>query len=507
MRLLPDRLAAQHSIKFPFLIVPLSASLLLPVCADSWGATNLPPTATSATVSMIADSVKTIVLQGSDPEGQALKYRIISQPSHGTVTLGAFVSGGRKVIYTPDANYSNTPTTLDSFTFKVNDGVKNSAVATVSIHVKVQPTSVKTGVFIDAPVKGLTYKTATQSGVTNDKGEFKYITGETITLSLDGVALGSGKAQAKLPVTLISTEGYIAQFLQTMDTDANPDVIDVSKIKLSTAVKTDLAALIANRGDCHKIKCLETILDSATLAKIQTDSQAALVNQAVVESAVAGAHVLKAVGSTPWQSSEISGMVTAEDGGLTTFNADGTFTIMSDYVNEDVFHSVGTWQLSSGQLLVSFPQDGKSQQYKLHKISQDGDTTDVFAESTTNTTDGELFEFHKAKPLTLAALNGKHLSFDMTGTSCTAMTMSFSGATATLRDKCGGQYSEAVGTAENVAGTTNLIKFSVGTKYMLLALTSGDLTKGRMVRANVSGSTLGSLDTNDITTVSTPLQP
>lgn len=395
---------------------------------------------------------------------------------------------------------SSTPATGDN----VDTGDTSPIVTT-----PVTPdTSVKTGVFIDAPVKGLTYKTATQSGVTNDKGEFKYITGETVTFSLDGVELGSGKAQAKLPVTLISTEGYIAQFLQTMDTDANPDLIDVSKIKLSTAVKTDLATLIANRGDCHKIKCLDTIFDSATLTKIQTDSQAALVNQKVVASEVAGAHVLKAVGSTPWQTSEISGMVMAEDGGLTTFNADGTFTIMTDYVNEDVFHSVGTWQLNSGQLLVSFTEDGNSNQFKLHKISQDGDTIDVFAENTTDTTNGDLIEFHKAKPLTLAALNGKHISFDMTGnTHCSAMTISFSGTTATLRDKCGGQYSETVGTAENVAGTTNLIKFGVGTKSMLLALASGDLTKGRMVRANVSGSTLGSLDANDITTVSAPLQP
>lgn len=92
----------------------------------------------------MADSVKTIVLQGSDPEGQALKYTILSQPSHGTVKLGAVVSGGRKAIYTPDANYSNTPATPDSFTFKVNDGVRNSAAAAVSIRVKgaavVQPT-------------------------------------------------------------------------------------------------------------------------------------------------------------------------------------------------------------------------------------------------------------------------------------------------------------------------------------------------------------------------------
>ncbi|UJS23350.1 hypothetical protein [Thiothrix winogradskyi] len=373
-------------------------------------------------------------------------------------------------------------------------------------------TSLKTGVFIDAPVKGLTYKTATQSGVTNDKGEFNYITGETVTFSLDGVELGSAKAQAKLPITLISTEVYIAQFLQTMDTDPNPDLIDVSKIKLSATVKTDLAALIAKDGDCHRVKCLETILDTATLTQIQTDSQVALVNQAMVTEEAAAKHVYNAVGSTPWETSEISGTVMAEEGeqtlDLTLFNSDGTFTIMNHFDNEDLVQSVGTWQLNSGQLLVSFTEDGNSNQFKLHKISQDGDTIDVFAENTTDTTNGDLIEFHKAKPLTLAALNGKHISFDMTGnTHCSAMTISFSGTTATLRDKCGGKYDEGTVPVEEVAGTKNLIKLNGGDGYMLLALASGDLTKGRMIRAGFDGSTLEDLQANGITTVSEPLKP
>ncbi|QTR45003.1 hypothetical protein J9253_13405 [Thiothrix litoralis] len=352
--------------------------------------------------------------------------------------------------------------------------------------------------------------------MTNDKGEFNYITGETVTFSLDGVELGSGKAQAKLPVTLISTEGYVAQFLQTMDTDANPDLIDVSKIKLDGTTianfKTKLADVLKTGRILEKDnmygQMLDGLLTPKVLTEIQTSSQVALVNQKVVASEVAGAHVFKAVGSTPWQTSEISGMVNADDSEISIFNTDGTFTILAqDFGDPAPNQLLGTWQMSNGQALVSFTEDGKSLQYKVHKISQDGDVIDTFSESTTDAADGDLSELHKAKPLTLAALNGKHLSFDMTGTSCTAMTMSFSGATATLRDKCGGQYSEAVGTVENVAGTTNLIKFSVGTKYMLIALTSGDLTKGRMVRANVSGSTLGSLDANDITTVSAPLQP
>lgn len=396
---------------------------------------------------------------------------------------------------------SSTPATGDN----VDTGDTSPIVTT-----PVTPdTSVKTGVFIDAPVKGLTYKTATQSGVTNDKGEFNYITGETVTFSLDGVELGSAKAQAKLPVTLISTDGYIAQFLQTMDTDANPDLIDVSEIKLSTVVKTDLAALIANGGECRKIKCLEYILDTATLAQIQTASQVALVNQTVVGDSAAARHVYNAVGSTPWQTSEISGAVMVNDDELTIFNTDGTFTV-NGIDDSSTYQMLGTWQLNGDQLSVSFAVEGETQQYKVHKISQDGDIIDVVTENTTDATDGNLFEFHKAKPLTLAALNGKHISFDMTGnTHCSAMTISFSGTTATLRDKCGSNstYDEATVPVEEVAGAKNLIKLNGGDGYMLLALASGDLTKGRMIRANVDGTTLEDMQANGITTVSEPLKP
>lgn len=48
-----------------------------------------------------------------------------------------------------------------------------------------------TGVFDDAPVEGLQYRTATQSGMTNARGEFRYIDGETVTFSIGGLDLGS----------------------------------------------------------------------------------------------------------------------------------------------------------------------------------------------------------------------------------------------------------------------------------------------------------------------------
>lgn len=395
-----------------------------------------------------------------------------------------------------------------------------STTATTTTTTTTPDTSVKTGVFIDAPVKGLTYKTATQSGVTNDKGEFKYITGETVTFSLDGVELGSAVAQAKLPVTLISTDGYVAQFLQTMDTDANPDLIDVTKIKLGGTTianfKTRLASAlktgrIIETGSMNNV-WLDGLLSSKVLTEIQTTSQAALVNQTVVTEKAAAKHVYNAVGSLSWQSSETSGKVyvradAAGNKEIFTLNSNGTLAGYSqDGGDTTPYQMNGTWLLQNGQLLVTFT--GETKQYNLHKISQDGSTIDFWPATTDGTDSGGLSEWHPAQPLTLAALNGKHISFDMTGNAeCTAMTLSFSGSTATLRDKCGGKYSEVVGTAENVAGTTNLIKFGVGTKYMLLALASGDLTKGRVVRADVDGTTLGGMEADDITTVSTPLQP
>jgi hypothetical protein len=381
-------------------------------------------------------------------------------------------------------------------------------------------TSVKTGVFIDAPVKGLTYKTATQSGVTNDKGEFKYITGEIVTFSLDGVELGSGTAQAKLPVTLISTDGYVAQFLQTMDTDTNPDLIDVSKVKLSGTTianfKTKLADVLKTGRVLEKDnmygQMLDSLLTPKVLTEIQTASQVALVNQTVVSDSAAAKHVYNTVGSIPWQSSEVSGKVyTRADAignkEIFTLNSNGTLLAYAqDFGDSTPDTMQGTWLLQNGQLLVTFTGDTK--QYNVHKISQDDSTIDFWPESTDGTDSAELNEWHPAQPLTLAALNGKHLSFDITGDpECTAQTFSFSDTVMTVRNKCSGKVTEDVMTAEEVVGAKNLLKVTAGTIQLLLALTEGDVTKGKMVMAQVENSKLTGIYSKSYTAVSTSLQP
>ena len=42
-----------------------------------------------------------------------------------------------------------------------------------------------TGVFVDDPVQGLRYQTATQSGTTDAQGRFRYRSGQTVSFRVD----------------------------------------------------------------------------------------------------------------------------------------------------------------------------------------------------------------------------------------------------------------------------------------------------------------------------------
>jgi hypothetical protein len=95
---------------------------------------NGAPLADGQTVVVDEDGVSLITLTGSDPDGDSLSYILVDLPSS-----GALAGEAPNLSYTPVANFHGS----DSFSFRVNDGTAESAIALVSIQV----TSVN-----DAPV-------------------------------------------------------------------------------------------------------------------------------------------------------------------------------------------------------------------------------------------------------------------------------------------------------------------------------------------------------------------
>jgi tartrate-resistant acid phosphatase type 5 len=89
-------------------------------------ASDSPPTADNQAVTTSENAVTSITLTAHDPDGDALTYSIVSGTSHGSVNLS-----GATAVYTPNSNFFGS----DSFTFKANDGLSDSNIATVSITV------------------------------------------------------------------------------------------------------------------------------------------------------------------------------------------------------------------------------------------------------------------------------------------------------------------------------------------------------------------------------------
>lgn len=119
-----------------------------------------------------------------------------------------------------------------------------------------------TGVFLDSAVGGISYRTETQSGITNSKGEFQYIAGETVTFSIGKIDLPSAVAAATItPLTLAGTSDVnnqkvsnILVLLQSLDQDGDPGngiTIPVAAAALATSavsfdVSPDIFASNAN---------------------------------------------------------------------------------------------------------------------------------------------------------------------------------------------------------------------------------------------------------------------
>ncbi|MEJ2687251.1 MAG: choice-of-anchor O protein, partial [Gammaproteobacteria bacterium] len=110
-----------------------------------------------------------------------------------------------------------------------------------------------TGIFLDAPVRGLDYASGGASGVTDAKGSFQCAPQQQVTFSVDHITLGSTQcASVVTPLDLVpgADAGHpqvqaIASFLQSMDGDGNPanGVIDIT-----SAVRGWISQVMTDQG-------------------------------------------------------------------------------------------------------------------------------------------------------------------------------------------------------------------------------------------------------------------
>ena len=129
-----------------------------------------------------------------------------------------------------------------------------------------------TGVFVDSPVQGLDYGTATQQGITGPAGEFSYVPSENVTFAIGGIILGRGLGLDLLtPIDLVLEANdetdpavtNITRLLLTLDNDQIPD----NGITIAQSLRT--AALNFNvdlQQDITTETQLQDLVDQLTAA-------------------------------------------------------------------------------------------------------------------------------------------------------------------------------------------------------------------------------------------------
>lgn len=351
----------------------------------------------------------------------------------------------------------------------------------------------KVGIFIDAPVKGLEYLSTPSglTGVTNEKGEYGYEEGDRVTFLVQGINLGETDASPEVPVTNLENFVLVARILQTLDADSNPDLIDISKIKLPEAIKANLSKVLT--GD--ETVSLESVLSDENLLEIESFSSSGDDELELVDSVVTETQAIEHITVTSkivvdFTSADLSGkafyVIDKEDQQLSTlyFFEGGTGHVFDQ-------SSSGSGSPSSDSFSWSINEDGRlvivssrdTVKVTLHSI--DGDrynTTTVESDQPDSTF---LVTLNRVKPLSTADLSNKILK-RLNSSQCSARTIEFSedGSTGTVKSICGdaSEYHESTITSSDVVGLDNVIAWSGedgdGIWTAHLSLISGDFEVG-----------------------------
>lgn len=184
--------------------------------------------------------------------------------------------------------FSSLVLALTSVTFISGCGSSNDTTV---------PSSINTAYFVDSPVVGAQYSTASQSGVTGEGGSFRYKDDENITFKIGSATIGSilsaniNSDKQVLPQDIVgvprsstnhSSVLNIAKFLQSLDSDNNPengiDILDSVKnsitepIDIKKASSDELSKTVALSGKTLVSSDFAHTHLSKTVSKLATNT-------------------------------------------------------------------------------------------------------------------------------------------------------------------------------------------------------------------------------------------
>ena len=211
----------------------------------------------------------------------------------------------------------------------------------------------KQGVFVDAPVEGLSFTTSSGlTGTTNSAGVFNYLAGDTVTFSLGRVnfpQVAAGDLISPLDLAGASSANHpgalaIARLLQSVDSDSNPD----NGIKVNL---TKLASTLTQPADWSNLNAVQLAamlsdgasgLRSENQARTHLTSQLAIINKDPQMSLV-GRY---ASGGTPSAPSLVAEITSYHANSKSLFITVDTATEPSSFKRIDI-SGLGTTVLSS----------------------------------------------------------------------------------------------------------------------------------------------------------------
>jgi hypothetical protein len=130
--------------------------------------TNQKPVATARTATVNQNTAATIVVAGSDADGDNLTFAVVKQPTNGSIS-----GTGPNFVYVPKSGFKGK----DTFTFAANDGTVNSLPATVTVTV-VNPNNkapVAVAQSVSGPAKKVVAISLQGTDVDNDKLTFRVV--------------------------------------------------------------------------------------------------------------------------------------------------------------------------------------------------------------------------------------------------------------------------------------------------------------------------------------------